>query len=135
MRSAARLKQYVDELDSVVAAIVMLGATIEARDPLTKGHCQRLASSATGLGARLGLAAADVRLLNLGGYLHDLGKIAIPDAVLFKPGPLTADEYRLMQTHTLVGDRFARPSAAWSASGRSSGITTSCSTAADIRTV
>lgn len=109
VRSAARLKQYVDELDSVVAAIVMLGSTIEARDPLTNGHCQRLAAYASGLGGRLGLAPADVRLLNLGGYLHDLGKIAIPDAVLFKPGALTVEEFRLMQTHTLVGDQICAP--------------------------
>jgi putative two-component system response regulator len=109
VRSAARLKQYVDELDSVVAAIVMLGSTIEARDPLTNGHCQRLASYATGLGGRLGLPQADVRLLSLGGYLHDLGKIAVPDAVLFKPGALTTDEYRLMQSHTLVGDQICSP--------------------------
>jgi len=99
----------VDELDSVVAAIVMLGSTIEARDPLTNGHCQRLASYATGLGGRLGLPQADVRLLSLGGYLHDLGKIAVPDAVLFKPGALTTDEYRLMQSHTLVGDQICSP--------------------------
>jgi cyclic di-GMP phosphodiesterase len=109
VRSAARLKQYVDELDSVVAAIVMLGSTIEARDPLTNGHCQRLASYATRLGNRLGLPAADVRLLSLGGYLHDLGKIAVPDAVLFKPGSLTSDERRLMQSHTLVGDQICTP--------------------------
>jgi putative two-component system response regulator len=109
IRSAGRMKRYVDELDNTAASIVMLGATIEARDPDTNGHCQRLAAHASRLGERLGLDPHDVRALEQGGYVHDLGKIAIPDAVLFKPGPLTPEEYRLVQTHPLVGDRICAP--------------------------
>jgi len=109
VRSAARLKRYVDELDHVMAAIVMLGATIEARDRHTSGHCERIATYATGLGTRVGLSAAEVRLLDVGGFIHDLGKIAIPDAVLFKAGPLTTAEFHLMKTHTVVGDQICKP--------------------------
>jgi len=109
IRSACRMKRYVDELDNAAASIVMLGATIEARDRHTSGHCQRLAEHASCLGTRLGLDGHDVRALQQGGYLHDLGKIAIPDAVLFKPGRLTREEYDLVKVHPLVGDRICAP--------------------------
>lgn len=109
VRSAVRMKRCIDELDNAAASIVMLGATIEARDPRTKGHCERLARYATALGTRIGLDSRDLRALEQGGYLHDLGKVAIPDAILFKPGRLTPSEYELIQTHTVVGDRICAP--------------------------
>src|ERR1051325_1493407 len=93
VRSASRMKCYIDELDNAAASIVMLGATIEARDRHTNGHCQRLAAYATALGNRIGLDGADIRALGQGGFIHDLGKVAIPDSVLFKPGALTRGEY------------------------------------------
>jgi putative two-component system response regulator len=80
--------------------------TIEARDPYTRGHCQRLARYATTLGSRLGLADDQLMALHRGGFLHDVGKIAIPDAVLLKDGRLTASEYALMQQHTVIGDNL-----------------------------
>src|SRR5262249_24883550 len=89
-RSASPMKCYVEELASAAATILMLGATIEARDRYTTGHCQLLAELSTALGRRIGLDAQDLRALEQGGYIHDLGKVAIPDAVLFKPGALTA---------------------------------------------
>jgi len=92
LRSASRMKRYVDELDNAAASILMLGAAIEARDRHTSGHCARLAEYASALGRRIGLDRHDVRALEQGGYIHDLGKIAIADAVLFKPGPLTREE-------------------------------------------
>lgn len=109
IRSAVRLKRYVDELDNAAASIVSLGATIEARDRYTDGHCQRLADYASQLGGRIGLEAEDLRALERGGYLHDLGKIAIPDAVLFKPAALTDAEFDLIRTHPMVGDRICAP--------------------------
>ena len=109
VRSAVRMKRCTDELDNAAASIVMLGAAIEARDPRTKGHCERLASYATTLGIRIGLDSRDLRALEQGGYLHDLGKVGIPDAVLFKAGRLTAAEYLLIQSHTVVGDRICAP--------------------------
>jgi putative two-component system response regulator len=109
VRSAARMKRYIDELDDAAASIVMLGATIEARDRLTDGHCQRMAQYASRLGAQIGLGQDDLTALERGGYLHDLGKIAVPDAVLFKAGPLTAAEYALVKTHPVVGERLCSP--------------------------
>jgi cyclic di-GMP phosphodiesterase len=106
VRSLTRLKRYTDELDSAEAVILSLGLTIEARDTHTNGHCQRLARYATALGTRLGLDADRLVALNRGAFLHDVGKVGIPDAVLLKPGPLTAAEYELMKQHTVIGDNL-----------------------------
>ena len=104
VRSLARLKHYTDELDSAAAMILSLARTIEARDPYTNGHCERLSGYATALGARLGLTADQQLALHRGGILHDIGKVGVPDAILLKPGPLTAEEYLVMQRHAEVGD-------------------------------
>jgi len=106
VRSLLRLKKYTDALESAEAVFIGLAQTIEARDPYTVGHCQRLAFYATRLGARLRLAPDQLDALDRGGHLHDIGKIGIPDAVLKKPGELTPDEYELMKQHTVIGDRL-----------------------------
>ena len=106
VRSLVRIKRYTDDLESADAMILSLAMTIEARDLLTDGHCQRLAGYANALGARIDLPASDLGALRRGGFLHDIGKVGIPDAVLLKPGPLSADEYALMQTHTIIGDHL-----------------------------
>jgi len=108
VRSLTRLKRYTDELDSAESVILTLGLTIEARDPYTQGHCQRLARYATALGARLGLDEDQMIALHRGAFLHDVGKVGIPDAVLLKAGPLTADERALMQQHTVIGHKLCR---------------------------
>ena len=102
--SLLRLKRYTDELESAESVILGLGATIEARDPCTQGHCQRLARSARLLGRSLGLDASDLDALERGGYLHDIGKIAVPDSVLLKGGRLDPHETTVMREHPLVGD-------------------------------
>jgi putative two-component system response regulator len=106
VRSLLRIKGYTDDLESIESVMVSLALTIEARDRTTSGHCQRLAQYATALGRTLGLAADDVSALARGGFLHDLGKVGIPDAVLLKHGPLAPDEYELIKQHTLIGDRL-----------------------------
>jgi putative two-component system response regulator len=106
VQSLVRLKRYTDDLDSADAMILSLALTIEARDLSTDGHCQRLAAYACAVGTRLGLSECELVTLRRGGFLHDIGKVGIPDAVLLKKGPLTPDEYKLMQSHTLIGDRL-----------------------------
>ena len=106
IRSLLRIKSYTDDLDSAESVIVSLALTIEARDSTTEGHCQRLAQYASALGRTLGLDEDDVSALTRGGFLHDVGKIGIPDAVLLKRGPLTPDEYELIKQHTVIGDRL-----------------------------
>jgi putative two-component system response regulator len=86
--------------------IVSLAMTVEARDPYTDGHCQRLAAYAGALGRAMQLGSDDIAALERGGYLHDVGKIGIPDAVLMKPERLTGDEFARMQQHTIIGERL-----------------------------
>jgi putative two-component system response regulator len=102
--SLLRLKRFTDELDSAEAIILGLGATIEARDPCTQGHCQRLARYAMALGSSLSLDREDISALERGGFLHDIGKIAVPDRVLLKTGALDATETKVMREHPVVGD-------------------------------
>lgn len=108
VRSLVRLKRYTDELDSSESVILSLGRTIEARDPYTGGHCERLSRYATAFGVDLELDEVMLVALHRGGFLHDVGKVAIPDAVLLKPGPLSEAEREVMQRHTVVGDDLCR---------------------------
>jgi putative two-component system response regulator len=107
--SLTRMKHLIDALDSAEAAFMALALTVEARDPSTNGHCERLSEHAVLLGRTLGLPQADLHALDRGGYLHDVGKVGIPDAVLLKPGPLTATEFALMKRHPEIGDRVCAP--------------------------
>lgn len=109
VRSLTRMKHLIDDLDSAEAAFVALALTIEARDPNTNGHCERLARHAVLLGRTLGLPDHDIHALHRGGYLHDVGKVGVPDAVLLKPGPLTEAEFALMKRHTEIGDNLCAP--------------------------
>jgi putative two-component system response regulator len=104
--SLIRLKRYTDELESAESVILSLAMTVEARDAYTDGHCQRLARYATTLGRALKLTDEEVAALDRGGYLHDVGKIGIPDRVLLKPQALTPTEYNVMKQHTVIGDRL-----------------------------
>jgi cyclic di-GMP phosphodiesterase len=106
VRSLIRLKRYTDDLDSAESVIISMALTIEARDPSTDGHCQRLAGYATALGIELGLPPEDLAALERGGFLHDIGKVGVPDSVLLKPGRLTSEEYEQIKMHTVIGDRL-----------------------------
>jgi putative two-component system response regulator len=106
VRSLVRLKRYTDDLDSAESVILSLALVIEARDAYTDGHCQRLAAYATALGTALGLTDEEQAALYRGGYLHDVGKIGIPDAVLLKTGKLTSEEYEQIKLHPVIGDRL-----------------------------
>jgi putative two-component system response regulator len=103
-----RVKFLLDQLERAESVITTLGLTIEARDPYTAGHCERLAHYAVSLGRALGADAAMLKSLWLGGFLHDLGKIAVPDSILLKNGPLETDERSVIQTHPVVGADLVR---------------------------
>ena len=106
VRSLLRIKRFTDELDSAGSVILSLALTIEARDAQTEGHCQRLARYSVTAGRQLGLSEEDLSALAKGGYLHDVGKVGIPDAILLKPTKLTPEEMAIMQQHTIIGDRL-----------------------------
>jgi putative two-component system response regulator len=106
VRSLVRLKRYTDDLDSAESVIMSLALVIEARDSYTDGHCQRLAAYATALGKALRLGEEELAALFRGGYLHDIGKVGIPDELLLKTGRLSESQYIRMKDHPLIGDRL-----------------------------
>ncbi len=109
VRSLLRIKSYTDELDGAEAALFALARSIEGRDPYTHGHCERLSELSVHLGGRLGLPPDQLTALRRAGIVHDIGKVAVPDAILLKNGPLTASEQKVMRAHPVVGERICRP--------------------------
>jgi putative two-component system response regulator len=103
-----RVKALVDQLEHAENVLVTLGRTIEARDTYTAGHCERLGRYATAVGRALHADELLLNALRLGGFLHDLGKVAVPDSILLKPGRLEPEERARMQTHPSVGESMVR---------------------------
>jgi putative nucleotidyltransferase with HDIG domain len=102
-RSARLLESYKLLEQSALEAVESLNATVEARDPYTAGHSQRVQRIALEIGEALELPRGRLDALGLAGLFHDIGKLRVPDAVLTKPGPLTAEEYDLIKRHPQDG--------------------------------
>src|SRR6202521_3027933 len=109
VRSLLRLKQRTDELERAESVLFSLARSIEGKDPYTHGHCERLAEYSARLGEQLGLSDDQITALRRGGVVHDVGKIAVPDAILLKPGGLTPDEWTIIREHSVVGERICAP--------------------------
>ena len=109
VRSLLKLKEFTDELETAESVLCTLGLSVESRDPYTEGHCERLAQDATQLGRHLGLDQESLVALRRGGYLHDLGKIAVPDEILKKGSNLTPEEWKVMKLHPITGETICRP--------------------------
>jgi len=109
VKSLLKLKEFTDELETAESVICSLGLSVESRDPYTEGHCERLAQNATELGRYLGLDDESLVALRRGGYLHDLGKISVPDEILKKGSNLTPQEWVIMKQHPLTGEAICRP--------------------------
>jgi putative nucleotidyltransferase with HDIG domain len=94
-----------DELDpeSRIRALKRLANTLEARDPYTHGHSRRVARYSTMIAKKLGVPAADLAKVRLAAALHDVGKLAVPVAILNKPGKLTDEEFRVIKLHATIG--------------------------------
>lgn len=103
VRNLVHFRRLTLDLDSAEEMVYSIAKTVEARDRDTGDHCERLATAAVRLGERLGLDAELLTALRRGGYLHDLGKIGIPDAILLKPGRLTPEEWEIMKGHVEIG--------------------------------
>ena len=109
VKSLLKLKEFTDELENAEAVLCTLGLSVEARDPYTEGHCERLARYASDLGEHLGLPPDSLVALRRGGYLHDLGKIAVPDEILKKGANLTPQEWEIMRRHPITGEAICKP--------------------------
>src|SRR5436853_5228985 len=109
VKSLLKLKDFTDELETAESVLCTLGLSVESRDPYTEGHCERLAQNASALGRHLGLDDESIVALRRGGYLHDLGKIAVPDEILKKGSNLTPEEWVVMKQHPVTGENIWRP--------------------------
>lgn len=109
VRSLLRIKSYTDELEQAEKVIFSLALAVEAKDHYTMGHCKRLAEIGAELGRNLGMSDEDVTTIRRGAYLHDIGKIAVQDQILLKPGPLGETEFRRVKQHPVVGERICKP--------------------------
>jgi putative two-component system response regulator len=109
VKSLLKLKEFTDELENAEAVLVALALGIESRDPYTGNHCERLARYAAELGHHIGLDGESIIALKRGGYLHDLGKVSIPDDILKKGTRLTAEEWTVMKQHPEIGESICRP--------------------------
>ena len=109
VRAMLRNKSLIDSLEEAETILLALAQTVEHRDQFTGKHCQRLAVASVMLGEALGLGSQDLTALYRGGYLHDIGKIAIPDVILFKQGGLTDQEWEVMRSHPARGEEICRP--------------------------
>ncbi|HMP41047.1 MAG TPA: response regulator [Roseiflexaceae bacterium] len=114
IRAQLHLKRLTDQLEDTESVIFMLAQAVEAKDPYTEGHLQRIRYYAEQLAIACGLSVDDVRAVRYGGILHDIGKIGVRDTILLKPGKLTPEEMAEMQRHPEIGAqiisqmRFAR---------------------------
>ena len=107
VQSLLQLKSYIDE--QTEAVVISLARSIEARDPYTQGHSDRLAILAVRLGKRIGLSAEQCNALRVAGIVHDVGKVVVPDAILMKPGRLTFEELAVIKQHPVEGERICFP--------------------------
>ncbi len=109
VKSLLKLKHFTDELENAEAVLFSLALGVEARDPFTGDHCVRLANYAGELGRHLHFDYENVVALERGGYLHDLGKIKVPDEILNKGAELTREEWEVMKQHPITGEAICQP--------------------------
>lgn len=106
IQASLRHRAMIESLDDSEAVFFSLAQSVEERDPAVGSHCERLALMATAMGLTLGLPHDQILTLQRGGYLHDIGKVAIPDRILLKAGPLSPQEWEIMRSHAERGERI-----------------------------
>lgn len=104
-----RTKHVIDSLDEAESILFALARIVDTRDSDTGDHCERLAEQSVLIGTAMGLPPEDLATLRQGGYLHDIGKVATPDSILLKPGPLNDEEWAIMRQHTTIGESICQP--------------------------
>jgi putative two-component system response regulator len=109
VRSLLKLKLRTDELERAESVLFTLARSIEGKDPYTHGHCERLAEYSARLGEQLNLPQEQLVALRRAGIVHDVGKVAIPDAILLKPGRLSPEEWTIIREHSVIGERICAP--------------------------
>ncbi|HKS24819.1 MAG TPA: HD domain-containing phosphohydrolase [Thermoanaerobaculia bacterium] len=109
IRSLLRIKEYHADLEQTQNVICALALTLEAKDRYTRGHSQRVGDLARAFALHLGESDEFAERARIAGLLHDIGKIAVPEALLNKQGPLTRDEFMRVIDHPVIGEEMVRP--------------------------
>ncbi len=110
LRYAEDVRTLYQQLQrGIYQSLLGLANALEAKDVYTRGHSERVGTSSRRLALALGLPPADAEVIARAGLLHDIGKIGIPEAVLRKGGPLSADEWTLMRRHPVIGAQIVAP--------------------------
>ncbi len=109
IRSLLRIKEYHADLEQTQNVICALALTLEAKDRYTRGHSQRVGDLARAFALHLGESEELAERARIAGLLHDIGKIAVPEALLNKQGPLTRDEFMRVIDHPVIGEEMVRP--------------------------
>lgn len=109
VRALGKVKRLNDDLDNAESVVLSLARAVEAKDPTTGDHCDRLIRLSGAFGAFMGLDQKSIHLLERASILHDVGKIGIPDSILLKPAKLTEKEWEVMREHPIVGEEICYP--------------------------
>lgn len=99
---------YNQEIEGSRSLMISMANVIEARDAYTDGHTRRVSAMAKAIGKRLNLEQVDLDTLEMVGIIHDIGKVSISDSILNKPGALTEEEFEVMKTHPVIGEKICR---------------------------
>lgn len=109
VRSLLKLKRIQEELDHSESIILTLAVALDAKDPYTKGHSERVGNLSAEFAAFIGMTEKEQSLIKKAGIIHDIGKIGIGEDILHKKGPLSRDELLLIEQHVLIGEKICRP--------------------------
>src|SRR5438445_163836 len=110
LRYAEDVRRLYHQLQRAICqSLLGLANALEAKDPYTSGHSERVAALSRRVASALGLTSAVVDLVGQAGLLHDIGKIGVPEAILRKPGPLSAEEWESMRAHPVIGAQIVAP--------------------------
>jgi len=107
IQTLLRLKKYMEE--QVKSMVFALAQSVDSKNNMKNGHSDRLTAYAEQLGESIGLRDEDLRELRLSCWLHDIGKISVPESILLKRGPLSEEETRIMRGHPVVGEKMCAP--------------------------
>ncbi len=109
VRSLLKFKKLQEELDHSESVILTLAVALESKDPYTKGHSERVGNLSAEFAAFIGFPEKEQVIIRKAGIIHDIGKIGIGDHILHKNGILTKEEIRLIDQHTIIGEKICRP--------------------------
>src|SRR6266700_3231021 len=104
IQTLLRLKKYMDE--QARSAVFALARSMDSKQNLRSGHSERLVAYVEELGESFGFGEEDLHELRIASWLHDIGKINLPESILLKPGPLNAEERRIMQEHPIIDEKM-----------------------------